>query len=191
MLPIPSPMTEVDRGEEFEDVRDMTPPKGLASAEFMVETWRESNRAKRAANGARRCAETAAAHALDACEGVGRLSSEVSALHAEVRKVTGLASIRPPMPPMRAEASSSHNLQALEERAIAALNEGIRAPGKQPDEEVRKIFAEEAENARLRRVDKDAEARSARVWRVVETVAGGLALAGAIELWKWVASLHH
>ena len=183
---------EYTNGGEHGDVADLTPPKGLASAEFMVETWREAKRAQRSAQGARHAAETAATHALEACEGIGKLLGEVGELRHEVRRTAGLASMRPPMSrDMRAEATSSHDLTALAERTIDAVNEGIRSPNKTPDEEVRRIFAEEAELARLRRIDRDESAGKARRWRIAEAVLGGLSLAGLIEAVKWIVSLSH
>lgn len=118
-----------------EHAEDMTPPKGLASTEFMVATWREAKLAQVEAKGARKAAETAGSHALDACEAVGKLAAEVSSLRTDVRRAT----MRPP-PAMRAELPSGINLEEFARKVAAAALEGDRRDGTTPEEQVEKVI---------------------------------------------------
>lgn len=121
-----------DREEHAED---MTPPKGLASTEFMVATWREAKRGQVEARGARKAAEGAATHALEACEGVGRVMREVAELRGDVRRAT----MRPP-PAMRSELPSGINLEDFARKVAAAALEGDRREGTTPEEQVEKVI---------------------------------------------------
>jgi uncharacterized membrane protein len=142
---------------------DLTPPKGLPAGEFMVETWREAARAKKAAM-------TAANASGEALHAVGELTAEVARLSEkldELRSDLRRATDRPP--PMRAELASGIDLRALEEKAVEAVKEGIESPTKTPVDEVRRIFAEEEnkrevarEFARLKKVEADAKAEEER-----------------------------
>jgi hypothetical protein len=117
-----------------------------------------------------------------------------------VRVMAKLGITSPPdLVPMRAELDTVSDLR---ERAIEAAAEGERRVGTDAATEVRRLFdAEEDRRASIRNAQRlaqiDADAAAAKKARrkfwmtTVSAITGGLGLAGAIELVKWLSSLHH
>jgi hypothetical protein len=112
------------------------------------------------------------------------------------------------MPPgeMRPEAQSSHDWKAFTEKAVEAVRVGVASPGTTPEEQIRKVVAEEEakrveakEVARLRREEDERIAallaakaqRRKAIWHVAVAVAGGVSTFSALEVVKYLATLHH
>jgi len=179
-----------------DDPVDLTPPKGLATTQFIVETWKESRRAQHMASLARAAAEKAADHALQNTTDIGGLVAEVGSLHGkvddlgrDVRRAMRIATMPPPAP--RAEAPSGINLEAFAEKVAHAAIEGYVHKDKTPEDETRAVVQDEQERLEERAAKRRADERVAYWRRVGETIVGGAGLAGAIEFAKWLVSLHH
>ena len=180
--------------EEREAVADLTPPKGLSSAAFMVETWREAKKGQLDAKAARKAAETAGTHALAANQAVGELMGEIGALGRKVDDLGGSvrrATVRPPsILPMRHEEPSGVNLERFADKLVKAAVEGERTPGKTPEDMTRAIVADEqerlAEKALVRGVLERRRRIRATLWAAAAVIAGD----GGIELLKWLAAHH-
>lgn len=113
----------------------------------------------------------------EAMGAIAKVDDKVSELALEVRKAR-LATMPPP-PPMRGEASSQVYFRELAERAVSAVKEGLESPTKNPEDEVRRVFAEEEDKRELARRRKDDERRKERISAIVDKAAW-LVLAGSL-----------
>jgi hypothetical protein len=128
----------------------------------------------------------------------------------EVRRALAHAGIEfpapPTVPPMREEQGSSHDWAQFADKAVEAVRSGLARDDTTPEEQIRKLVQEEAERreaakeiARLRKDEENriaaaAETRAARkkmISSVIKTVVGGSLTAGAIELARFLSTLHH
>ena len=111
-----------------------------------------------------------------------------------------------PPPEMRPEAKSSHDWAAFTEKAVEAVKLGVARPDTTPEEQIRKVVAEEevkrAEAREVARLKKEEDERITEVleakvrrkkalWHVAVAVLGGVSTFSALELVKYLATLHH
>jgi hypothetical protein len=158
-------------------------PPGANTEERVVNTWR--------------AVMSIANREADLHAAVIVIDSKVSRIMAKL----GISS-SVPLPSMRPPADSVHDFESLKVRAEAAAAEGERKPGTDAATEVRRLFEEEESKReairqarRLAELEAEALQRQAdrrKFWvGVVKTITGGLGLTGAVELAKWLATLHH
>ncbi|HEY2598583.1 MAG TPA: hypothetical protein VGJ79_08900 [Candidatus Dormibacteraeota bacterium] len=120
---------------------------------------------------------------------MARLEKKVDDLSTDVRHAMRVATTPPP-PPMRPESASVVDFRELGERAVVAVREGIESPTKTPEDEIRRLFAEEAERREGAKAVQAINDRKKSVRRWAETVLGGLSVAGLAELVKYIATHH-
>ena len=121
------------------------------------------------------------------------VANEVHELRDEVAEVKGIgmrveASVagirRLTVPPPRVEMPSGIDLEEFAERAVAAIQEGIASPSKTPEDEVRRLFAEEQSKREAAAIVKASERRSRFLEKLLLAVLGIVLAALLGHFWR-------
>lgn len=139
------------------------------------------------------------------------LQGWVLALEQNVRLAFAHLGVKFPLPsdappPMRPEAQSAIDWGEFTEKAVEAVRVGIARRDTTPEEQIRKLIAEEeqrrTEAREVARLKKDAEEQAARVLKaredrkkmlhgIIKTIVGAIGTAAFFEAMKYVLSFHH
>lgn len=164
--------------EAAEPEVDLTPPKGIPAAEWMQQSWRMAKLARKAA--------------LELTEEVQGLRGDVAEVKGVVARIDarlmahGIKSI----PPMRGEQPSGLDFHALETSLVDAADRGERRPDLTAAGEVRRAVQDAWTNYEAQRALRAEEDRKRSIRKVAETIAGGLGVAGLVELARLLLAHH-
>lgn len=140
---------------------------------------------------------------LQARKAANTLTDEVIELRAEVAEVKGIALRierdvadlrtdlrRATIPPPRGEQASGIDFPVLEQKLVRAAEDGENRPELRAADEVRRVIQDAWTTYEGQRALKAEEDRKQSVRRILETVFGGLGLAGLVELARLLLTHH-
>lgn len=170
--------------DEIED--DLTPPKGVATLEWMREAWRKATLARKGML-ALTDKVTELQGEVDTVKGVVmRIDANIVDIKTDVRRATT------PPPPMRdkVDTLSTIDVHEMARKVAAAAIEGERRSDTTPDEQVARVVEELEAKRELAKLRKSAADRAKSTRKTIEAVVAVLASTGLIELAR-ILLMHH